>query len=376
MSRLKVLCVVGTRPEVVKVAPVVMELRKHPDAFETTFMATGQHRHILDQMMSTFDLKPDIDLDIMTPNQTLASVTCRVLTAMQDYLTTHKPDVVLAQGDTTTVMAASLACFYTHTAFGHIEAGLRTGDCWSPFPEEFNRRVAALVARHHFAPTEWSGMNLHREAVPLKAIYVTGNTVIDALQHVVRSTEAPPKPVPEGARYILMTCHRREIFGEKIREVFSTLRDFAQQNPDTYLWYPVHPNPNVSKPAHELLGGLPNVKLTEPLDYVSFLHAMKGAYLLVSDSGGVQEEAPGLGKPVLVLRDVTERPEGVHAGTCRLVGPHRAKIEASLHELFHDRTAYERMATARNPYGDGLASPRIVDILAGRNLDQWRLRPA
>ncbi len=373
MSKLKVLCVVGTRPEVVKVAPVVFELRKHPDAFETTVMATGQHRHILDQMMRTFDLAADVELNIMKANQTLADVTIRVIEAMQQYLVTHKPDVVLAQGDTTTVMATATACFYNHVAFGHIEAGLRTFDNWSPFPEEFNRRVAGLVARHHFAPTTWAAQNLIRERVARDAVYVTGNTVIDAQQHVIARTQPPPRPVPDGARYILMTCHRREIFGEKIREVFSTVRDFAQKRPDVYVWYPVHPNPNVAGPARELLGGLKNIVLSEPLDYVSFLHAMRGAYLMLSDSGGVQEEAPGFGKPVLVLRDVTERPEGVEAGSCRLVGPHREKIEAALAELFSGNGTYEKMSQARNPYGDGQASRRIAAILKGENLEAWRL---
>lgn len=374
MAKRKVLCVVGTRPEVVKVAPVVLELKKHPDLFETKVMATGQHRHILDQMMKTFDLTPDIDLDIMKANQTLTDVTVRVLDAMHQYLVANKPDVVLAQGDTTTVMATATACFYTHVPFGHIEAGLRTFNNWEPFPEEFNRRVAALVARYHFAPTPWSANNLVKEGIARDAIFVTGNTVIDAQQYVVARTQAPQRPVPEGARYLLMTCHRREIFGEKIREVFSTVRDFASRNPDVYVWYPVHPNPNVSGPAREILGGLKNVVLTEPLDYVSFLHAMRGAYLMLSDSGGVQEEAPGFGKPVLVLRDITERPEGVDAGTCRLVGPHREKIESALHDLFNGSGAYEKMAQARNPYGDGQASERIASILSGENLASLSFR--
>lgn len=374
MSKRKILCVVGTRPEVVKVAPVVLELRKQPDVFETVVMATGQHRHILDQMMATFGLKPDIDLDIMKANQTLTDVTVRVLEAMHQYLVANKPDVVLAQGDTTTVMATATACFYTHTPFGHIEAGLRTFNNWEPFPEEFNRRVAALVARHHFAPTEWSARNLLREGISRESVYVTGNTVIDAQQYVVSRTEPPKRPVPDGARYILMTCHRREIFGEKIREVFSTVRDFARKHRDVYVWYPVHPNPNVAGPAREILGGLDNVVLTEPLDYVSFLHAMRGAYLMLSDSGGVQEEAPGFGKPVLVLRDITERPEGVDAGTCRLVGPHREKIESALDELFHGNGAYQKMAQARNPYGDGNASARIASVLQGRDVESLRLK--
>jgi UDP-N-acetylglucosamine 2-epimerase (non-hydrolysing) len=370
---MKILCVVGTRPEAIKVAPVVLELRKRPDLFEVRIMATAQHRHLLDQMMEVFGLRADADLDVMRENQTLADVTCRVLQGLCGHLHANKPDVVLAQGDTTTVMAASMACFYTHTAFGHIEAGLRTGDRWAPYPEEFNRRVASLVARHHFAPTQAAGANLVREGIDAATVHVTGNTVIDALKHVLAHTEPPPSPVPPGARYILMTCHRREIFGAKIREVFETVRDFAAGRPDVYVWYPVHPNPNVAKPAREILGDSRNVILSKPLDYIAFLHAMNGANVLLTDSGGVQEEGPSLGKPVLVLRDVTERPEGVEAGTCRLVGPHRDRILPALGELFDDPAAYRRMAQARNPYGDGQASARISAILEGRPPPECRL---
>jgi UDP-N-acetylglucosamine 2-epimerase (non-hydrolysing) len=374
MSKLKVVCVVGTRPEAIKVAPVVLELRRHAAVMDSRLVVTAQHRQMLDQMLAVFSLTPDADLDIMRSNQTLRDVTCRVLHGMDEYLAEHRPDVVLAQGDTTTVMATAVACFYARCAFGHIEAGLRTGDCWSPYPEEFNRRVAGLVARYHFAPTRGSAMNLKREGMDPSTLFVTGNTVIDALHHVLDRTEAPPSPIPDGAPYILMTCHRRESFGPGVREIFATVRDFARTHPDVYIWYPVHPNPNVQAPASELLGNLPNVILTEPLDYVSFLHAMKGAYLLLSDSGGVQEEAPALNKPVLVLRDVTERPEGVESGTCLLVGPHRDRIEAALNRLFTDQDAYRKMSQAPNPYGDGLASERIANILLGKG-GECLLRP-
>lgn len=374
MPRQRVLCVIGTRPEAIKVAPVVLELRRHADEFETQVMVTGQHRQLLDQMLTVFDLHPDVDLNLMQPNQTLQNVTSLVMHGMEQYLTAHRPDVVLAQGDTTTVMATAVACFYAHTAFGHIEAGLRTGDCWAPYPEEFNRRVAGLVARYHFAPTRGAAMNLHREGMPPSSLFITGNTVIDALTQVLHGTQPPPCPVPKGAPYILMTCHRREIFGAPVREVFETVRDFARAHRDVYVWYPVHPNPNVRGPAQEILSGEPNVLLTEPLDYIAFLHAMNGAYLILSDSGGVQEEAPALKKPVLVLRDVTERPEGVEAGTCLLVGPHRDRIEAALNQLFSDRTLYNRMTNTPNPYGDGSAAKRIADILAGRG-EAWRLKP-
>jgi UDP-N-acetylglucosamine 2-epimerase (non-hydrolysing) len=365
MRKQKILCVIGTRPEAIKVAPVILELRKHPDRFDTRVLVTAQHRQMTDQMLAVFNLTPDIDLDIMKANQTLRDVTVRVLHGMEEVLAAEKPDVVLAQGDTTTVMATAVACFYAHAAFGHIEAGLRTGNCWEPYPEEFNRRVAGLVARYHFAPTNSSADNLRREGTDPKTVFVTGNTVIDALNLVLIGTQAPPRPVPEGVPYILMTCHRREIFGKGVREVFETIRDFARRHPEIYVWYPVHPNPNVRGPAGEILAGTPNIVLTDPLDYVAFLHAMKGAYLMLSDSGGVQEEAPALNKPVLVLRDVTERPEGVAAGTCTLVGPHRDRIDAELERLFTDRQAYDRMAMAPNPYGDGRASERIVSILNG-----------
>jgi UDP-N-acetylglucosamine 2-epimerase (non-hydrolysing) len=372
MAKKKIVCVIGTRPEAVKVAPVVLELRRRPELFDTHVLVTAQHRQMLDQMLAVFDIAPDTDLDIMRANQTLGEVSCRVLQGMEGYFKTNKPDVVLAQGDTTTVMATAMACFYSHTAFGHIEAGLRTGDCWAPFPEEFNRRVAGLVARYHFAPTRGSALNVKREGMDPATIYVTGNTVIDALQHVLGRTQPPKTPVPAGAPYVLMTCHRREIFGAGVREVFETVRDFAVRHPELYVWYPVHPNPNVLAPAREILGKTPNILLTEPLDYVAFLHAMNGALLMLSDSGGVQEEAPALKKPVLVLRDVTERPEGVEAGTCLLVGPHRDRIESALERLISDKAMYDRMANTPNPYGDGKSCRRISDILAGGG-QEWLL---
>ena len=361
--RQKILCVVGTRPEVVKVAPVVRALRARPDAFEAVLMTTGQHRHLVGPMLEAFGLRPDVDLAVMQERQSLSDITCRALSLLHPYLEAQRPDVVLAQGDTTTVLATALACFHTRTAFAHLEAGLRTGDLAAPYPEEFNRRVAALAARFHFAPTPWAAANLAREGIPAGSIHITGNTVIDALHQVLATTTAPPSPLPAGARYVLVTCHRREIFGEPLRAVLAALRDFALRHPDLHLWYPVHPNPEVQGPARAVLADLPNVRLSAPLDYVAFVHAMQGAWLLVTDSGGVQEEAPALGKPVLVLRDVTERPEGVEAGTCRLVGPHRDRLLPALEELLADPAAYRRMATARNPYGDGRAAERVADLL-------------
>jgi UDP-N-acetylglucosamine 2-epimerase (non-hydrolysing) len=361
----KILCVVGTRPEAVKVAPVLLALRREPDVFEPILLATAQHRELLDQVLAGFSLNPDIDLDIMRPEQSLTDVTCRVLSMLGKELADRKPDVVLAQGDTTTVMAAALACFYARIPFAHVEAGLRTGDKWAPYPEEMNRCIASLVAAYHFAPTESAAANLAREGVDKSRIFVTGNTVIDALLMTLHMTKPPPRPIPGGAPFVLMTCHRREIFGDPIREVFGAVRDFAHAHPGLYFWYPVHPNPQVRGPATEILGSVPGIVLGDPLDYVSFCHAMNAATLVLTDSGGVQEEAPALGKPVLVLRDVTERPEGVEAGTCRLVGPHRDRIHAALDQLLGDPDAYRAMARARNPYGDGRAADRIASVLAG-----------
>jgi len=364
MSKKRVMAVVGTRPEAIKMAPVILELQRRPEEFDLTVKVTAQHREMLDQALKIFSITPDFDLDIMTAGQSLAQVTCKVLTGMDDYLRANETDVVIVQGDTTTAMTASMACFYNHVDVAHVEAGLRTGNCWEPHPEEFNRRVTSLVGKYHLAPTEQSAQNLRAEGIADGTIYVTGNPVIDALFYVLEHTEAPPKPVPDGARYILMTCHRREIFGAQIKEVFQTVRSYASAHPDTYVWFPVHPNPNVTGPAHEILGDLPNVVLSQPLDYVAFIHAMKGAHLVLSDSGGVQEEAPSVGKPVLVLRDRTERPEAAEAGTCLLVGPHRKKILEALERLMTDEGEYRRMAETRNPFGDGQASKHIADAIS------------
>lgn len=364
MSRKRVLAVVGTRPEAIKMAPVILELKRRPEEFDLVVKVSGQHRDMLDQALKIFSITPDVDLDIMTAGQTLSGVTCKVLSGMDAYLRETETDIVIVQGDTTTAMASSMACFYNHVALAHVEAGLRTWNCWEPHPEEFNRRVTSLVCAYHLAPTELSAQNLKREGIAPESIHVTGNPVIDALFYVLENTEPPPSPVPDGAPYILMTCHRREIFGAQIQEVFRTVAEYAEAHPDVYIWFPVHPNPNVTGPAHEILGNLPNVVLSKPLDYISFIHAMKGANLVLSDSGGVQEEAPSLGKPVLVLRDRTERPEAAEAGTCLLVGPHRDKILSALERLTNDEEAYRTMAETRNPFGDGTASRQIADILA------------
>ncbi|MFH0908184.1 MAG: UDP-N-acetylglucosamine 2-epimerase (non-hydrolyzing) [bacterium] len=275
MSKKRILCVVGTRPEAIKMAPVILELQRRADSFETTVMATAQHREMLDDVMKVFGIRPDIDLDIMTPNQRLADITCRVLSEMSRYVREKKPDAVLAQGDTTTVMAASMACFFEQARFGHVEAGLRIGDLTAPFPEEFNRRVAALATHYHFAPTELGRKNLLKEGIHDASIHVTGNTVVDALQHILKHTTEPARPVPSDSPYVLMTCHRRESFGEKVRGVFECVCAFAQDHPDLHIWYPVHPNPNVKRPAAEILGGVKNVILTNPIDYITFLHARR-----------------------------------------------------------------------------------------------------
>jgi UDP-N-acetylglucosamine 2-epimerase (non-hydrolysing) len=359
----KILAIVGTRPEAVKMAPVIRALEGEPDRFELTVMATGQHRQMLDQVLGLFRIVPDLDLDLMIPDQTVTRTTCRVLEKLERYFGEHRFDAVLAQGDTTTVMAAATACFYARLPFGHVEAGLRTGDLAAPYPEEFNRRVADLTAAWHFAPTRWAADNLLREGTDPGRVHVTGNTVIDALFHILQTTRPPDHPIPEDRRYVLMTCHRRENFGEPIREIFAAVGKFAGAHPEISIWYPVHPNPHVRGPAAEILGGIGNVLLTEPLDYLHFVHAMNRAELILSDSGGVQEEAPSLGKPVLVLREKTERPEAGAAGTCRLVGHRAERIISSLEQLLFDPRAYRAMSGKSNPYGDGHAAQAIAGIL-------------
>lgn len=365
MSKKRILCVVGTRPEAIKMAPVILELQRRADTFETTVMATAQHREMLDDVMKVFAIRPDIDLDIMTRDQRLGDIACKVLHEMTRYVHEKKPDAVLAQGDTTTVMATSMACFFENTRFGHVEAGLRTGDLTAPFPEEFNRRVAAMATYFHFAPTDLGRQNLLKEGIRDEHVHVTGNTVVDALNHILQHTTEPARPIPSGSRYVLMTCHRRESFGGKIRGIFETVRAFARKHPNLHIWYPVHPNPNVKGPAEEILGGVQNVVLTEPVDYITFLHAIRGCHFLLTDSGGIQEEATTLGKPVLVLRDMTERPEGVQAGVCELVGTDPACIAGSMERLVSDMNHYRRMSVGKDVFGDGKASQRIADVLAG-----------
>ena len=357
-----VLCVVGTRPEAIKMAPVVLELRRRPWA-HVRVLATAQHREMLDQVLGLFSIVPDRDLDLMRPNQTLAALTARLLAALDETLELERPWAVLAQGDTTTVLATALACFYRRLPFGHVEAGLRTGDLAYPFPEEMNRSVAGRLATVHFAPTESARANLLREGVAEAAIHVTGNTVIDALLQVAARDTPPPAAVPAGARLILVTAHRRENFGTPLLAICRALLTLVERNVDVHVLYPVHLNPNVNEPVRAALGGHPRVTLCAPLDYLPFVAAMKASTLILSDSGGVQEEAPALGKPVLVLRAETERPEAVAEGVVKLVGTDHDVIVREAQRLLDDAAAYGAMARGVSPYGDGKASGRIADVL-------------
>ncbi len=358
----RILCVVGTRPEAIKLAPVIMALREE-SWVKVRVLATAQHRHMLDQVLSLFDIELDIDLDIMRPNQALTTLTARLLHDLDNVLQAERPDAVLAQGDTTTVMTMALGCFYHRIPFGHVEAGLRTGDMQNPFPEEMNRVVAGRLARWHFAPTKSGRQNLLREGVPDDSIYVTGNTVIDALQAVAQKRPEIGIPLDSSKRLILVTAHRRENFGEPFREICRALRTLADRNADIQILYPVHPNPNVHTVAHDMLGGHPRIVLCPPLDYLPFVSAMQRTYMILSDSGGVQEEAPALGKPVLVLRRETERPEAVEEGVVRLIGPDFDNIVNETQRLLDNEQAYKRMARGVSPYGDGKAANRIVGIL-------------
>jgi UDP-N-acetylglucosamine 2-epimerase (non-hydrolysing) len=366
---LKVLTVFGTRPEAVKLAPVIRELARYPERITSRVCVTAQHRDMLDQVLRVFGIQPDFDLDIMHDNQTPTQVAASVLARMEGILGDERPDWVLVQGDTTTVAAAALAAFYARCRIGHVEAGLRTGDRWQPFPEEINRRVAGVIADRHFAPTALAVQNLLREDVPAERIVQTGNPGIDALHWI---TAQPPPPeiddlLTPNARTILVTAHRRENFGEPLESICLALRDLVERySGSVRVVYPVHPNPNVWGPVHQLLGDVPWITLRPPLAYLPNLQLMKRAYLVISDSGGIQEEATGLGIPALVLREVTERPEGVATGALRVVGTDRARIVAEASRLLDDPTDYARMANAENPFGDGHAAERIVaSLLAG-----------
>ena len=372
----KILLVFGTRPEAIKMAPLVKALQKDTEHFETCVCVTAQHRQMLDQVLEVFGITPEYDLNIMAPNQDLYDITAKVLLGLREVLKDFRPDTVLVHGDTTTSMAASLAAFYMQIPVGHVEAGLRTYNMLSPWPEEMNRQVTDRICTYYFAPTEQSRANLLQENIDAKKIFITGNTVIDALLMAVdiisttagvkekMAKELQEKGYTVGDReYILVTGHRRENFGDGFLHICKAIKELAALHPEMDIVYPVHLNPNVQKPVYELLSGLSNVYLISPLDYLPFIYAMQHSILLLTDSGGVQEEAPSLGKPVLVMRNTTERPEAVEAGTVKLVGTDAETIVGNVVELLRNKELYKRMSETHNPYGDGQACERIVNAL-------------
>ena len=378
----KIMLVFGTRPEAIKMAPLIKELQKYPEKFETVICVTGQHRQMLDQVLHLFDIQPDYDLNIMKAGQDLYDVTARVLTGMRDVLEEAKPDAVLVHGDTTTSTAAALASFYKQIPVGHVEAGLRTHDLYSPWPEELNRQITGRIAAYHFSPTELSRSNLLQENVADNKIFVTGNTVIDALHMVTQKLKSSDSMqmdltaqligagydvnrLQSGRKLVLITGHRRENFGDGFLSMCSAIRHLNGKYPDVDFVYPMHLNPNVRKPISEVFGAEPpsNMFFIEPLDYLPFVFLMEKSTIVLTDSGGIQEEAPGLGKPVLVMRDTTERPEALKAGTVKLVGTDFDKIVSEVSLLLDDPVHYNAMSQAVNPYGDGMACPRILEAL-------------
>jgi len=376
---IKVFCVFGTRPEAIKMAPVIKELKKHPDCFETRICVTAQHREMLDQMLELFGIIPDVDLDLMEPEQTLPDLTAKVLRVMTELLKEEEPDWVLIQGDTTTVMATALAAFYLRIPVGHIEAGLRTDDRYSPFPEEISRRIVSVLTTYHFAPTQKAKGRLIAEGVDPQTVFLTGNTVVDAIQWILEkppSTEAkrlfsklglPDPPAAEVEdlpfRLLLVTAHRRESFGAPFESLCQGLRMIAERNHDVFVVYPIHLNPRVQEPVKRILAGHPRIRLIDPLPYEPFVRLMNVSYLILTDSGGIQEEASVLGKPVLVLREVTERPELIEAGIGKLVGTNSQKILMETERLLNDEETYRSMARQVQLFGDGHAAERIVQIL-------------
>lgn len=368
---MKIMVVFGTRPEAIKMAPVILALRAAA-AFQVSVCVTAQHRQMLDQVLDLFGIQPEFDLGLMRPGQDLTDTTVGALTGLREIFSAEKPQKVIVHGDTTTTMATALAAYYQRIAVAHVEAGLRTGDLYAPWPEEANRRIAGVITSLHFAPTEKARANLLAESVPAARIHVTGNTVIDALHYAVRQLESDSHLqarvarqfafLDSGLKTILVTGHRRENFGAGFEAICAALASLAQR-PDVQIVYPVHLNPNVQEPVRRLLSSNPRIHLIEPLDYLPFVYLMTRSHLILTDSGGVQEEAPSLGKPVLVMRETTERPEAVTAGTVKLVGADRARITAEANRLLDDANAYNAMARALNPYGDGKAAQRIVDVL-------------
>lgn len=366
MKKIKVMTIFGTRPEAIKMAPLVLELERQPERFESIVTVTAQHRQMLDQVLDIFQIKPDYDLDVMKDRQTLADITANVLIGLESVMKEAKPDIVLVHGDTTTTFAAGISAFYNQIKVGHVEAGLRTWNKYSPFPEEMNRQVTDVLADMYFAPTIESEANLLQENHPADKIFITGNTAIDALQETVKEEyqhEVLTK-IASGNRLVLMTMHRRENQGVPMERVFHAIRQVVDQHEDVEVVYPVHLNPVVQEAADRILGNHPRIHLIAPLDVIDFHNLASRSYMIMSDSGGVQEEAPSLGVPVLVLRDTTERPEGVAAGTLRLVGTETDAVLEAMTELLEDPSAHQKMAEASNPYGDGLASKRILDAIA------------
>ncbi len=373
----KILLVFGTRPEAIKMAPLVKEFEKHSDSFEMKICVTAQHREMLDQILSIFGITPDYDLNIMKQNQDLYDVTSNVLLGMKNVLNDFKPDLVFVHGDTATTFAASLASFYQKIPVAHIEAGLRTGNIYSPWPEEVNRQLTTQITKYHFAPTQTSKENLLKENVFEEDIIITGNTVIDALFMVLGNIKLNKElendltkklssnnyQLNDNKKIILVTGHRRENFGQGFLNICEALNSIATSNPECDIVYPVHLNPNVQEPVNELLSGIPNVHLIEPLDYESFVYLMSKSYIILTDSGGIQEEAPSLGKPVLVMRDTTERPEAISAGTVKLVGTNKKNIIKEIQILLDDEEEYSKMGQAHNPYGDGNACNKIISFL-------------
>ena len=359
----KVMLVFGTRPEAIKMCPLVLELRKRKE-IQTVVCVTGQHRQMLDQVLTAFNVQPDYDLSIMKDRQTLFDVTVNILERIKEVLEKEKPDVVLVHGDTSTTFVTALACFYLQIPVGHVEAGLRTYDIYSPYPEEFNRQAVGIVARYNFAPTELSKQNLLREGKKPESIYVTGNTAIDALKTTVRADYSHPElEWAKGSRLIMLTAHRRENLGEPMHHMFRAIRRIVDETPDIKVIYPIHMNPVVRNAADEELGKDDRIHIIEPLEVIDFHNFLSRSYLILTDSGGIQEEAPSLGKPVLVMRDTTERPEGIAAGTLKLVGTNEETIYAEFKRLLESKEAYEAMSKASNPYGDGHACERIADAL-------------
>ncbi len=373
----RILVVFGTRPEAIKMAPLIHQLKAEPDIFDVQVCVTAQHRQMLDQVLRVFEIVPDIDLDLMKPEQDLFDLTANILQGMKGVFSSCKPDVVLVHGDTTTTLATAMACFYRGVSVGHIEAGLRTHNLFAPFPEEFNRQVASKVAQWHFAPTELSRTNLIAENINDEKITVTGNTVIDALHWVLNRIEVDENRSArltkyfnqilhfnwQSNRFVLITGHRRENFGNGFQEICEALCELASIFSEIHFIFPVHLNPNVQKPVRSILANLSNVHLIEPLDYEPFVYLMKHSHIVLTDSGGIQEEAPSLGKPVLVMRDLTERPEAISAGTVELVGSNKDCIVTGVSRLLNDKACYSKMSYAHNPYGDGKACERILDVL-------------